>query len=272
MRIDVHCHAFAEAIVDRAMEALNGNLAEEYRTTFDGRLGTLVKELRDHGFNHATLGQIATKPSQFEPIFKWSESIRRGDFGEETARMILPLPSVHPADPDRETHLRQIAKAGYKGVKVHPYYQKLVLDSDDSIEYFKMVRDNGLYAITHAGFDAGFPHDRICDPVRVVRLLEAVPGLRLILAHFGAWSDWETADKYLIGGPFDIEISMSATMCDDALFRRMLLRHPADRLYFGSDWPWMSHDRALAYLDTIEMEPARREALMGGNAQRLLGL
>lgn len=272
MRIDLHCHAFAEPIADRAISALNANLAEEYKTSFDGRLGTLVSELRANGFDHAVLCQIATKPSQFEPILQWSEAIRRGDFGEDAARMILPLPSVHPEDPARDEHLRRVAKDGFLGVKVHPYYQRFILDSPRAIDYFKAVRDNGLIAITHAGFDAGFPRDPICGPVRAVRLLEAVPGLRLVLSHFGGWNAWDEVVRHLIGGPFDLEISMSPTICDDENFRRMILCHPADRLYFGSDWPWMAHDRALAYLDSIEMAPARRAALMGGNARRLLGL
>jgi predicted TIM-barrel fold metal-dependent hydrolase len=271
MKIDMHSHAFADRIAAKALASIMSHMPAKYRTSYDGRLSTLMGELKAHDFDKAVLCQIATKPAQYGPILDWCQAIRRGDFGEDAAKTIVPLPSVHPDDPDRDAHLAEIARLGFKGVKLHPYFQRFTLDAPHLIDYFKSVRDNGLFAISHTGFDIGFPYDDLCGPRRVAHLLEAVPGLRFMVTHFGGWLDWEEASRILIGAPIDIEISMAIGFCKPDLFREMLLRHPQDRLYFGSDWPWSRYDETLPFLDSCPLPPARREALMGGNAARFLG-
>lgn len=271
MRIDMHTHAFADKIAARALEAVMAPLPPEYRTTYDGRLSTLLSQLKSNGFDKAALCQIATKPAQYGPIIEWSQAIRRGDLGETAARMIVPLPSVHPDDPDREAHLAEIARLGFKGVKLHPYFQRFTLDTPDMLDYFRIVRDNGLFVISHIGYDPGFPLEEICGPRRVAHVLEAVPGLRMMVGHFGGWREWEEASHILFGAPVDIEISMAIGFCEPEFIKAMLRRHPWDRLYFGSDWPWSRYDKTLPFLASCGLDTARMEALMGGNAERWLG-
>lgn len=272
MKIDMHSHAFADAIASRALEAIMAPMPAKYRTPYDGRLSTLLAELKAHGFDKAVLCQIATKPAQFEPILKWSEAIRAGAFGDDAARMFEPLPSVHPEDPERYARLAEVARLGYKGVKLHPFFQRFTLDSEGMIDYFKAVRDCGLFVESHVGYDIGFPFDNICDPRRVAHVLEAVPGLRFMVTHFGGWLDWEEASRVLIGAPVDIEISMAIGFCEPELIANMLKRHPADRIYFGSDWPWSRYDDTLPFLESLHLENKFMDALMGGNAARFLGI
>lgn len=272
MRIDMHTHAFPDKIAAKALEAIMAPMPPKYYTKYDGRLATLVAELKAHGFDKALLCQIATKPAQYGPILEWSQAIRRGDFGETAAETMIPVPSVHPGDPDRAAHLAEVARLGFKGVKLHPFFQRFTLDTPDMLDYFKAVRDNGLFVISHIGYDIGFPFDDLCGPRRVAHVLEAVPGLRMMVSHFGGWLDWEEASRILIGAPVDIEISMAIGFCAPELFKDMLVRHPQDRLYFGSDWPWSRYDVTLPFLDSCGLDPARMEALMGGNAARWLGI
>lgn len=270
MKIDMHTHAFADRIAGRALASLMSHMPAEYHTGFDGRLGTLVAQLRKHGFDRAVLCQIATKPEQFTPILEWSQAIRRGDFGEEAARMIVPLASVHPEDPARYSRIGEVAKAGFKGVKLHPYFQKFILDTPSLVDYCKAVRDAGLFIEIHVGYDIGFPFEDLCGPRRVANLIAKVPGLRFMVTHFGGWLDWDEVNEILIGAPVDLEISMSTGFCRDELLRDMLMRHPADRLYYGSDWPWSDYGKTLPHLQSLGIPADRMEALMGSNAARWL--
>lgn len=270
MKIDMHTHAFPDKIAAHAMESIMAPMPKEYWSPFDGRLETLVSQLRANGFGRAVLCQIATKPEHFRPILEWSRAIRGGAFGEDAARMLVPLPSVHPDDPDRCERLAAVAREGFRGVKLHPFFQRFTLDSAGMIDYFKCVRDCGLFAEVHTGFDIGFPFEDLCGPRRVVRVLEQVPGLRFMVTHFGGWLDWDEASAAIIGQPIDVEISMSIGFCPPERIREMLLRHPADRLYFGSDWPWSDYGKTLPFLAGLGLPEARMEALMGGNAARWL--
>ncbi|MBR3086905.1 MAG: amidohydrolase family protein [Kiritimatiellae bacterium] len=272
MRIDMHTHAFADGIARHALDSLMSHMAAEYFTKFDGRLSTLVSQLRAHGFDRAVLCQIATKPEHFVPIMAWSKAILAGEFGEDAARMIIPLPSVHPADPERHARLAEVARCGFKGVKLHPYFQHFTLDSPDMLDYFRAVADAGLFAEVHCGYDAGFPFEEICGPRRVARVIGEVPSLRFMVTHLGGWQDWDEAARILIGQPIDIEMSMTVGMCEPSLLRDMLMRHPGDRIYFGSDWPWSDHAKILPFLAGCGLPQSRMEALMGGNAERWLGI
>lgn len=271
MRIDIHAHAFADAIAERAMHALTAKMPPDYECS-DGRLGTLLSELERLGFDAAVLCSIATKPAQFDVIMKWSDAIRQGVFGEAAARRIMPFLSVHPRDPDRFRRVEQTARAGFKGLKIHPYYQECLLDAPEMIELLRCAQRNDLVVMSHVGFDIAFPRDRICDPARVLRVLDAVPGLKLIASHFGGWQDWDEAERLLIGQPVDLDISMTRGHLEPARMREMLLRHPPGHLHFGSDWPWSSQAGDLALIDSFNLPPDRLEALMGANSARLLGL
>ena len=271
MRIDLHAHAFADTIAERAMTALMATMPPGYQAE-DGRLGTLAAQLTASGFDAAVICSIATKPSQFDVILKWSEAIRNGAFGEAAARLAIPLLSVHPEDPERYRHIEQTARAGFKGIKLHPYYQGFALDAPATIDLLDCARRNGLVVVCHTGFDIAFPRERRCDPLRVRRLLDALPDLKFVASHLGGWMDWDEAERLLIGQPIDIEISMSLDYLPPGRVREMFLRHPADRLHFGSDWPWTRHDEQLARLEALQLPADRMQALMGGNAARLLGL
>jgi predicted TIM-barrel fold metal-dependent hydrolase len=134
------------------------------------------------------------------------------------------------------------------------------------------VRQNGLVVVCHTGYDVSFPHDRICDAARVRRLLDALPDLKFVASHLGGWMDWDEAERLLIGQPIDIEISLSPNYLPPGRLRELLLRHPADRLHFGSDWPWTRHGEQVARLEALQLPADRMQALMGGNSARLLGL
>lgn len=272
MRIDFHTHAFPDALAAKAIPALEAHLPRAMHARFDGRLATLVAELESHDFDAAVLAPIATRPAQFAPILEWSCRIRDGGCGAAAARRIVPLASVHPADPDRFAHLRQIAAAGLRGIKLHPYYQDFVLDDPAVLDLLRAARDLGLLVLCHVGFDAAAPRQRVCDPARVARALDAVPDVEFVAAHLGGWDDWEEAARLLIGRPVTLDISLVFGLLDAARLREMLLRHPADRLLFGTDWPWHSHAEILPQVAALGLEAERLAALMGGNAARLLRL
>lgn len=270
MTVDFHSHAFPEKIVERAMAALLAKVPESYRTGLDGRLSSLLGDMHRYGVSKAVLCQIATRPHQFASILDWALAIKGGEFGADAANSFEPLVSIHPDDEDFSMHLKEAARHGIKGVKFHPYYQGFVLDSASMKEKFRMIRDEGLFAQIHAGFDIGFPFEDMAGPLRTLNVIGSVPGLRLMVSHFGAWMDWDNAERYLVGADVDIEISMTAGRCPEEQFLRMLLKHPMDRLYFGSDWPWSDYGKTIPFIESLPLPEDRRKALMGGNAVRFL--
>jgi hypothetical protein len=46
----------------------------------------------------------------------------------------------------------------------------------------------------------------------------------------------------------------------------------ADKVIFGTDYPLISHQQLLAQVEGAGLDPAAREAILGGNIARLLSL
>jgi predicted TIM-barrel fold metal-dependent hydrolase len=263
MIVDIHTHAFPDAIVAKAMRTL---LAETVDVTahLDGRVASLLDSMDRAGIAASVLCSIATRPEQFGPILKWSREI--------ASDRIIPFPSVHPNDSAAAAHLDEIRDAGFKGVKLHPYYQDFYLNEDRLLPLFERIAELDLILVMHTGFDVAFPRDQVrADPGKIMGILARVPTLRMVTTHLGAWQDWNNVVRHMLGRPVCIELSYSLDCMPREQARRILTEHPADRLFFGSDSPWKDQSETLRLVRSMGLGAEREAAILGGNARRLLG-
>jgi uncharacterized protein len=259
--IDFHAHAFPDALAARAISQLeHGGGVKAF---LDGRVSSLLGSMDSAGIGTSVICSIATKPEQFEPILKWSRQI--------ASPRIVPLPSIHPKDPDLAGQARRVAEAGLVGIKLHPYYQEFDLDDEALFPLYRALDELGLLLVCHTGFDFAFSRDRKADPVRIRRVMERVPSLKLITSHMGAWDDWDEVDKHLIGQPITMDISLSLDLLGRERARAMILAHPMDRVLFGTDSPWASQSETLQALRALELGEEREQAILWKNARALLG-
>ena len=120
MIIDFHTHNFPDALAPRAIASMVENLRHEFVPFGDGTLACQLAAAKADGIDRCVMCPIATKPSQADVILRTALDIRDGAQGEEAARVIIPLASVHPADLEFKLKLKAIADAGIPGIKLHP--------------------------------------------------------------------------------------------------------------------------------------------------------
>jgi hypothetical protein len=260
--IDFHAHIFPDALAERALPqmAANGSVVP----VLDGKVASLIASMDAAGINAAVIASIATKPEQFNSILAWSRSI--------ASERLIPFASVHPDDPALEAHVQAVADAGFRGIKLHPYFQKFTMDEPRLEPLYEAVRRADLVLLMHSGFDIGFPRKRICDPARVRAVADAFPGLRLIAAHLGGWMDWDETERWLLGRPVVLDLAAIFGYLDDERIRRLLLAHPQEYLVFGSDSPWFDQSQSLDRLRKLHLPAKLEQAILYDNAARLLGL
>ena len=258
--IDFHAHAFPDAIAARAMP----ELAKEADVVpaADGTVAGLLASMDRAGIAQSVICSIATKPSQFGAILEWSRAT-----GSERLWMFA---SVHPADPDPAGRLRRVVGAGLRGIKLHPYYQDFEVDEPRLHPLYAAAEALGLIVVCHAGFDIAYPRTRIADPVRIRRVIESFPGLKLVAAHMGGWDDWDEVERHLLGRPIYIDTSYSFHCLPAERARRMLLAHPADRILFGTDSPWADAAEDVARLRALALPAGLERAILSDNARALL--
>ena len=262
MIIDFHTHAFPDALAEKAITALEGGCG--YRAFHNGKISSLLKSMDDAGIEKAVICSIATKPAQFEPILEWSKSI--------ASQRIIPFLSIHPDDEKALEKIKIVYNEGFKGIKLHPYYQKFILDENKMFKFYEETAKYDLLLVSHTGFDIAFPKERIADPARIANVYKKIPELKLIATHLGSWEDWDEVEKHILGKNIYIETSFAFELIEKETALRILKNHPADYLFFGTDSPWTDQKKELSILRSLNLDKTLEEKILYKNALNILGL
>lgn len=259
--VDIHTHAFPDAIAEKTMRHLSD--AAQTPASLDGTVQALVRSISNAGIDRAVVASIATKPSQFGSILAWSSKI--------ASNRIVPFPSVHPHDPEWALHLKEVARQGFLGIKLHPYYQDFDIDDDRLLPFYAKADALGLVILMHAGFDMAYPRLRRADPIRIAMVAAHLPKLKLVAAHLGAWEDWDEVRRHLIGRKVHLDTSHVLAFMSKQEARELILAHSPDYVLFGSDSPWEDQSTALHRLAALDLPEPVHRAILGANAIKLFG-
>ncbi len=258
--IDFHAHAFPDVLAEKAMKALE----EEggVKAHLDGRISSLLRSMDRNGVERSVICSIATRPPQFDAILSWSKEIR--------SDRIVPFPSLHPGDSRFADHIARIRDEGFKGIKFHPYYQDFDVDDERVFPIYERIVEQNLIVLMHTGFDFAFEKVRRADPLKILKVVERFPDLKLVTSHLGAWDDWKEVERHLVGRNIYMEISFSLEYLDRETARKIILNHPKGHVFFGTDSPWTDQGRTLELVRSLGLGKEREELILRENALKLL--
>ena len=258
MVIDIHTHTFPDKLAAPTIRKLQG--ACHTRAFTDATNAGLAASMARAGIDCSVVLPVATNPHQVAHV-------------NESAAQI---------------NARGRGTGIYSFGCIHPAYQATRFDDIRYLRILDRAGELGLVVLTHAGIDIGIPAPTYCDPEMVLRALEQVGPVTLILAHMGGWRQWDqveallpqssvlldTAFSYgdltpLEGHPFSED---QLHMMEQEQFVRFVRKFGAQRLLFGTDSPWGDQSADVASIRALPLSPEERDAILGGNAQRLLGL
>ena len=282
MIIDIHTHTFPDKIAAATLDKLK-HLSHTIPFT-DGTAAGLAASMARAGVDRSVVMPVATSPRQVPHVN--DASARMNELGAQTG--VLSFGCMHPDFDGWKEELARVRDLGLKGIKLHPQYQDTDFDDPRYLRILDRCGELGLVVLTHAGLDIGMPGKDNCAPEMVARALEQVGPVKLVLAHMGGWRQWDRVEALLPGTGVYLDTSFSLgeitplddghyrpgdlPLLDEAAFLRMVRRFGPDRILFGTDSPWDDQGAALARLQALPLEPAELEAILGGNAKRLLGI
>jgi predicted TIM-barrel fold metal-dependent hydrolase len=258
--IDFHAHAFPDQVAASAIPYLEEE--GDVKANHDGRISSLLAIMDREGVDKSVICCIATRPSQFEAIVSWSKQI--------SSDRIIPFPSFHPDDPQAVEHISQIKEQGFKGIKMHPYYQQFFLDDEKLYPAYEKISELGLILVMHTGFDIAFPRIRRCDPRQILNVMTRFPELKMVTTHLGAWQQWAEVENLLAGRKIYMDISYTLGQIDTQTARRIILKHPREYLLFGTDSPWSGPQKTYKQLQALELGDEREELILRKNGLALL--
>lgn len=280
MIVDFHAHTFPDRIAAQAVDKLKH--ASRTRPFTDGTAGQLRASMARAGVDRTVVLPVGTNPLKISSIN--DASLRAA----EAADGLVYFAAIHPDAPNWREELGRVAAAGLKGVKIHPVYQGVDVDDPRFLRILTRAGELGLIVVTHAGDDIGYPGVVRCAPEMIARALRQVGPVRLVAAHMGGWRNWERVVDQLgeAGAYIDTAFSLgrltplapdsypeaALQMLGGEEFCRIVRAFGSGRVLFGSDSPWAEQAEDIARLRALPLAAAELADILGGNAQRLLGL
>ena len=268
MLIDFHTHIFPEAIASRVLETLSGNIFSitgnpQFPCT-DGTVDGLRKSMAENNVDISVVLPIATKPSQTTSINIFAEKIMSDD--------VISFGSLHPLQEDWEYVLESLAEKGFKGIKLHPQYQQLRVDSPEVIRVLKKAEELKLYTTLHTGEDYGMPPPTNCTPQMLKNILNEVSGRYIIAAHLGSLGMWDDVEKYIVGTPYFLDTGAISGLIDKEQYRRIIKNHGVEKILFATDSPWEKVEDSLDAIEALGLTDEELDAIKYKNAKRILGI
>ncbi len=263
MVIDFHTHIFPEKIAARTIEALEqkGNL----KAATDGTLEGLLASMKRSGVDLSVILPVATKPSQFESIQSFAKSVN-----EQYQGKLLSFGGIHPDCEDYKKELDTIKAFGFKGIKIHPDYQGVMIDDIRYLRIIEYASELGLIILTHAGTDIGMPDPVHCTPQKMRKVLDTVKPQKMVLAHFGGWDLWEDVYEQLAGENVWLDTAFIYGYIRTEQFLRILEKHGSDKILFATDSPWSDQKKGIDWIRGLSLPQNVTEDILSGNAMRLL--
>jgi len=258
--IDFHTHAFPDTLAEKAIGLLEREGGVPAK--LDGRVSSLLSSMDRCGIEKSIVCSIATKPSQFDSILKWSETI--------ATDRIIPFPSIHPDDPQAIEKVEIIKKKGFKGIKMHPYYEGFDINEKKMFPIYQKIADENLILVLHTGFDFAFERIRKADPEKIMEIKSAIPSFKLVTTHLGAWEDWDEVKRLLVGKDIYMEISYSLEFLDRDRAKDIIMNHPEEYVLFGTDSPWTDQRETLELFQSLGLPSSLEMKILRENAITLL--
>jgi len=213
------------------------------------------------------------------------------DVARRNPGKLLAFASIHPYRKDAvELFRRCILEYGMKGLKWHPGYSLFDPTSPEPYKMLQAAQELKVPLLTHTGSMYGVANGNFCRPVLLDQIAVDFPGLKIVAAHMGhiTWQDWcEVAyfKRNVYGDLSEWQI-LAAGRYDwfCRTLREMIDLAGVDRIFFAADGPYMElvvsntkwvqmiRDLPAKAPQGIRFSQDEVDAILGGNAKRLLGI
>ena len=300
--IDAHVHTYKTPEI--GLQALSGFDAS-------GCCGTpeeLVPIMQDAGIRQAVQCNMTPARSMFEAALadvpsdqveevrpalleKISDRIRRRN--EWTCRMAQEQPGLVAflsVDPimGQEAMVAEVEDkidhGGARGLKIHPGEGQFYPDDPSLGPVYEIMVKRGLPVISHGGLDIANPDPSYTRPAAFAGVAEQYPELNLVIAHLGNNfydESVQMAARYpniffdtsaVIPGDGNGEPLIKENALSNSEAVELIRKIGVERVMFGSDYPWFHPRWDLKRFLKLDFSETEKEALLGSNAKRILGL
>ncbi|MBR0414811.1 MAG: amidohydrolase family protein [Clostridia bacterium] len=277
--IDAHTHTFPDAMAAEVVSQLEKKACS--RAYLAGTDTALQQSMQKAGIDYSILLPVMTNAKQ---VVKLNDiALQKNENTPATG--LFSLGGMHPDFEGYAAELTRIAARGMTGIKLHPAYQGVDLDNLRYLRIIEKAAELNLAVVVHAGLDIGIMHHNFSSVSHIQTVLREIAPPKLVLAHMGGWKGWDTVERELCGENvyFDTSFSLGSyvppeeikvpaetrRMLDSAQFERMVKKHGADKILFGSDSPWSDQAQSIAQIKACHFSEEEIIKIFDTNARKV---
>ena len=194
---------------------------------------------------------------------------------ERTGGRIFYLAVFHPDRSDEclWAMTEALCWPGFAGVKIHPSFHRTPADDPAYAPAWRFAADHDLPILTHSWSVSDYnPVQQLSTPVRFEAHVRAFPGVRLVLGHAGGRGR-EQADAMRMAADYpNVYLDIAGDVFCYRLIERLAEEVPAEKILFGSDYPWLDPRANLTRVLLAEIDERAKRCILGENARAVYRL
>ena len=258
--IDAHTHIYPKKIAQKATVAI-GEFYGLQMQTFAGTTDRLIEEGSRAGITGYVVHSCATKANQVHSIneFIKAEIDKHKEFiGFMTLHQDLSEEEIN-------NEVEWCVKNGFKGVKLHPDFQKFYIDEESAEKFYRAVGDR-MPILFHTGDD----RYEYSKPIRLARMAKKYPKVNFIAAHFGGYLCWADVDCYVGLDNVYFDTCSSLPFISPKKAKEIINLLGYEKFFFGTDFPMWDASEEIERFNKINLTETQRECIFAKNIKKLL--
>lgn len=260
--IDTHAHIYPQKIAEKATVTIG----KFYDIQMEMPLGTAEKLLEDGkkaGVKRYVVHSVATTAHQVRSI---NEFIKRE---MDKHCEFIGFMTLHQdlSEEEIKNEVDWCIENGFKGVKLHPDFQKFYIDGEDAEKFYRVIGDR-LPILFHTGDD----RYEYSKPKRLAKMAKKYPEVKFIAAHFGGYRCWQDIGFYVGLDNVYFDTCSSLMFISPESARDIINLLGVEKFFFGTDFPMWDAKKELDRFYAIPMTDKEREMILYKNIKKLLKL
>lgn len=257
---DTHAHIYPGKIAKKATASVGDFYHVDMLNV--GLPHVLAERGGAAGIDRFLVCSVATKVEQVRSINEFIEK-KCGEYPQFTG-----LAAWHQEIGDIGAELDDIQRRGLKGIKLHPDFQKFFLDDKKMLPFYREADRRELPILFHMGDN----RTDFSSPRRLMNVLEKLPELTCIAAHFGGYTEWEEARRVLKGTNVFVDTSSSLFALTREQACESIAHFGVEHTMFGTDFPMWDPVKELERFFALELTEEENRMILYDNFARLFHL
>jgi len=231
-----------------------------------------IRVLDEYGFDQAAIiashNQMVTGPADA----RWLNTRIAAVVAAHSERFAAAIGTVDPGlgDAGLAEIEYAVTELGMRALAWHSRFTGMPTDSPTIIAYVRLCAELGVPVLIHAMAESAFE-----VMWRVVRIAQLVPAARILaLDAFTSLTQVEYIVNVAAQTP-NLQYETAVLRSSSMYLQRLVDEHGPEKIVFGSDYYDDTRTRApgaISELGAMELTEAQRDAILGGNARKLLGI